>query len=185
MNVSEYLLIASEDKPSVTFTQYGVNDFQFLENISHWKPRKKLTKPHQKYSKHLKTFHHLSYLGKRLFETRGSVSLTGNVEDSLMLFNMGEVFVDIGTHPIKIIPVLVPEDVEKSYREVHGTSLRPQKVRSISEVDVKAFKVSLPVKPMYLDINNHVHYSFYALLFLEVLRIACGEGSLVGITVSP
>ena len=124
-------------------------------------------------------YHHLSYFGKRLFETRGSVSLTGNVEDSLMLFNMGEVFVDIGTHPIKTIPVSVPEDVEKSYRGVHGTSLIPQKVLFISEVDVKAFKVSLPVKPIYLDINNHVHYSFYALLFLEVLRIACVEGHLL------
>ena len=122
---------------------------------------------------------HLSYLGKRLFETMVSVSLTGNVRDSLMSFYMGEVFVDIDAHPIKTIPVLVPEDVEKTYREVHGTSLRPQKVRSLSEVDVKAFMVSLPVKPHYIDSNNHVHYLFYALLFLEALMIACCQGHLL------
>ena len=106
------------------------------------------------------------------------VSLMKNVKDSLVYMHMGEVFVDIDTHPIKTIPVLVPEDIEKTYREVHGTSLRPQKVRSISEVDDNAFMVSLPVKPIYLDINNHVHYSFNTLLFLEALRIACCEGHL-------
>ena len=34
------------------------------------------------------------------------------------------------------IPVLAPENVEKTYNEVHGVSLRPQKGRSISEVGI-------------------------------------------------
>ena len=34
------------------------------------------------------------------------------------------------------IPVLAPENVEKTYNEVHGASLRPQKGRSISEVGI-------------------------------------------------
>ena len=54
----------------------------------------------------------LSYLGKRLFGSMMFVSLKKNVKDPLMYMHMGEVFVDIDTHPIKTIPVLVPEDIE-------------------------------------------------------------------------